>query len=45
VKKPPDKKTLMKWAAIGGALLALVCHFLPHDYQAVCKAVASLCVP
>lgn len=25
--------------AAAGALLGLVCHFLPHDYQAACGAV------
>lgn len=30
-------------AAVIGAALALLCHFLPHDYRALCRAVASIC--
>lgn len=45
---PPAKtadrlKRIAKWAALFGAVLALVCHFLPHDYRALCRAVASIC--
>lgn len=40
------KARLKKWrryAMLVGALLAIICKSLPHDYQAVCKAIASLC--
>ncbi len=35
------RKRLAKGAAIAGALLGLVCHFVPPDYQAACSAVAK----
>lgn len=34
----------VKWGALVGLALAIICHFLPHDYRAVCDAVAS-CLP
>lgn len=38
-------KRAARWAAIAGGLLALTCHFLPHDYRALCHAIASICTP
>lgn len=36
-------KRLAKIAAAVGTILALVCHFIPPHYRAVCNAVAALC--
>lgn len=30
-------------SAVVGIVLAIVCHFLPHNYQTVCRTVASIC--
>lgn len=43
----PEEKAraakLAKWAALAGGILAVVCHFLPQDYRALCQALASVC--
>lgn len=36
-------RKLVKYAAILGVALALICHFVPKDYQQICDAVALLC--
>lgn len=36
-------KRAVKYAALLGAVLALACHLVPHDYRAVCNAVAQIC--
>ena len=36
-------KRVLKWAMLAGSLMAFTCHWLPHDYRAICKAVAALC--
>lgn len=43
-----DEKTaaLRRWrrrAVALGAVLALVCRYLPADYQAPCEAIARIC--
>ena len=38
-----EEKKWYKRVALAGAALALVCHFLPPDYQAVCHAIANVC--
>lgn len=41
-KKLTEKeKKAMRRAAIAGSLLAVCCHFLPHDYQALCGAIVK----
>ncbi len=47
----PDPKTeakaralrIARWAALIGGVLAVVCHFLPQNYRALCQAVANIC--
>lgn len=39
----PPKTNWRKRAVIAGIVIALVCKALPHDYQAVCQAVSTLC--
>jgi hypothetical protein len=39
----PKQKKRIAYMAIVGAVLALVCHFVPPKYQAVCNLVASIC--
>lgn len=38
-----DRKQIVRWAALAGAVLALVCHYLPANYQAICQTLANLC--
>jgi len=38
-----DARRLYRYAATAGAVLAVLCHLLPHDYRAACNAIASLC--
>lgn len=41
---PPDpKRRRFALAAVLGAVLAVACHFVPHDYQAACHLLASIC--
>lgn len=35
------RKRIAKGAAIAGALLGALCHFVPPDYQAACSAVSK----
>lgn len=37
-----NRKRAIRVAALVGVVLALVCHFLPADYQQVCSAVARV---
>jgi hypothetical protein len=37
-----DRKKLAKRSALAGAVLALLCPFLPHEWRAVCHALASI---
>ncbi len=43
MKLEPTQKKRMRYAAIIGVVLALVCESLPHEYQAACQIVASIC--
>lgn len=36
-------KRVVKWASFIGAVAGLTCHFLPHEYQALCHAVVNIC--
>lgn len=36
-------KRRMRYAAIAGAVLGLVCTLLPPEYQTVCSAIVSVC--
>lgn len=36
------KKMNVRNAAIAGAVAAVICHFLPHEYQALCIALTKL---
>lgn len=38
--EPSRRKRWAKVAAIAGALLGVVCHFVPPDYQAACSSLA-----
>jgi hypothetical protein len=38
-----DFRRLARHAALVGFALALLCHLVPHDYRAVCRALATLC--
>lgn len=41
-----EQTSLAKWrkrAVLAGVIVALICKALPHDYQAVCQAVSTLC--
>lgn len=33
------RRRTMQLVAAAGALLGILCHMLPHDYQAACGAV------
>ena len=37
-------KRHVKWGAVAGVAAALVCHFIPENYRALCSAVAH-CLP
>lgn len=41
IEKSARRRKLVKRAAIAGALLGVVCHFVPPDYQAACSAVVK----
>lgn len=41
-KKQREKK-LYKRVAMIGVAIGILCHFLPPEYQAVCKAIANVC--
>ena len=36
------RRRLMKYAAVIGVLLGLVCNSLPPQYQALCNTVSSI---
>lgn len=36
-------RILIKYAAMLGAFLAIVCHFVPSNYKQICDALATLC--
>lgn len=36
-------KRIARWSALIGAVAGVVCHFMPHEYRALCRAVANLC--
>ncbi len=38
-----DRKKIAKRAALIGAVLAIICNLLPHEYRAVCHAIAQVC--
>lgn len=38
-----DVKWYVKHAAILGAVLGIVCQFLPERYQVLCRDIAHLC--
>jgi hypothetical protein len=40
--KADRRKRAVRRAALIGIVLALACHFLPPDYQAVCATVARI---
>jgi hypothetical protein len=37
-----DLRRIAKWAAIVGAVLAVVCPYLPEHYQAPCAAARAI---
>lgn len=37
------KKVARRAAAIG-FVIGLICNFLPHEYRAVCHAIANVCM-
>ncbi len=39
------RRKVVKWAAILGVVLALICHFVPPTYRALCDAVQAACTP
>lgn len=41
-KTPENRKKLLRLAALSGAVLAILCHLVPHEYQAACQAVAKV---
>lgn len=46
VKVPSLTEDAKKFARRGaqlGAVLAVICNLLPHEYRAVCSAIADVC--
>lgn len=44
MKSPTDpKRRRIALAALLGAVLALICPHVPHDYQAACNLLATIC--
>lgn len=41
IEKQKSRK-LYRYAMIIGVVTAIVCHFLPGDYQAACETIARL---
>jgi hypothetical protein len=40
---PKPFKKYRRIALIAGAVIAVVCHFVPPEYKAVCKALSAVC--
>lgn len=36
------RRKIMRYGAIAGLVLGMICNSLPHDYQSPCNAVAQI---
>lgn len=39
----PKQKRRVAYTALFGAVLAVICHFVPPEYRAACNFIASVC--
>lgn len=38
-----QEKKLLRRVALAGAILGMLCHFLPPEYQVACRFVSNAC--
>ena len=36
------RKRILRWGAVLGVVLGLICHHLPPDYRTICSTISSI---